>query len=237
MNGIKKTILFLYLIGMIIFLAVIFDEFSFQEIISLEFLTILKVSLIEITQDNILIKFLAIFFIGILWAFFLGFNSPIGIFSGMIFGSYIGTIISLLGLTLGATLLYISAQYLFRENLNNLFANKYSNIRGKFHKDELVFFILYRIFVGIPFGISNLVAVLFNIKVKNFIIGTMAGILPSVFIWASIGSGFDRIISANQEIPGFAEMITSPEIRTPIMFFLIFLILVYIGKKVINRES
>jgi len=175
-------------------------------------------------------KFLAIFLIGLLWAFFLGFNSPIGIFSGMIFGSYIGTIISILGLTLGATLLYISAQYLFRENLNNLFANKYSNIRGKFHKDELVFFI----FVGILFGISNLVAVLFNIKVKNFITGTMVGISPSVFIWASIGSGFDSIISENQEIPGFVEMISSPEIRTPIMFFLIFLILVYIGKKFIN---
>ena len=70
MNGIKQIILFSYIMGMIIFLAVIFDEFSFQEIISLEFLTILKVSLIEITQDNVLIKFLAIFFIGLLWAFF-----------------------------------------------------------------------------------------------------------------------------------------------------------------------
>lgn len=237
MNNKKKIILFSYLLGMIIFLIIIFDEFSLQEIISLEFLSILKTSFIEMTQDNVPIKFVTIIFIGLLWAFFLGFNSPIGIFSGMIFGSYIGTIISLIGLTLGATLLYISAQYLFRENLNNLFQNKYSNVRGKFHKDELVFFILYRIFVGIPFGISNLVAVLFNIKVKNFIIGTMVGISPSVFIWASIGSGFDNIISKNQQIPGFGEMISSPEIRTPIIFFLIFLILVYIGKKLINRET
>ena len=58
MNNKKKIILFSYLLGMIIFLIIIFDEFSLQEIISLEFLTILKVSLIEITQDNILIKFL-----------------------------------------------------------------------------------------------------------------------------------------------------------------------------------
>jgi len=237
MNNTKKIILSIYLFCMITFVVIIFDGFSLQEIISLEFLLILKESFIEISQNNTLITSLAIIILALLWAFFLGFNAPIGIFSGMILGSYLGTVISLIGLTAGATLLYISAQYLFKKNLNNLFKNKYSNIRGKFHNNELIFFVLYRIFVGIPFGISNLVAVLFNIQTKNFIIGTIIGIFPSIFIWASIGSGFDIIISKNQEIPGMSEMISSPEIRTPIIYFMIFVALVFLGKKLVNRQS
>jgi len=34
-----------------------------------------------------------------------------------------------------------------------------------------------------------------------------------------------------------SEMISSPEIRTPIIYFMIFVALVFLGKKLVNRQS
>ena len=89
--------------------------------------------------------------------------------------------------------------------------------------------------MGIPFGISYLLAILFNARIINFLLGTAIGILPSVFIWASIGRGFDKILIESEGIPKFIDILKSEEIRIPLIIFTIFILFIYASKKFINR--
>ena len=231
----KILILSIYIFLLILLLHLFFSAFTINEIKSLEFLVTLGSSFDQFTQGYFSLKLLSVLIICFFWAFFLGFNSPIAIFSGMILGTYFGAFISVIGLTLGSGALYFFAQYFYRENISRLFNKKYQNISYLFHNNELVFFIFYRLFIGIPFGLSNLLAILFNARISNFLFGTAIGILPSLFIWASIGSGFDKILIKNDGVPGFLDVIRSEEVRVPLIIFVIFIVLVYVLKKNIRK--
>jgi len=232
----KKILLSFYLISLSLFLYYIFSNFSLSQIITLEFAPILKENIFNLTNHHNIIIFIGLIALAFLWSFFLGFTSPIAVFCGMVYGNYIGTLISIIGLTLGSTFLYIVARYFFSDYLRSLFSKKYKNIRNRFHNNELIFFILYRILIGIPFGISNIVAVIFNIKLSNFILGTAIGIFPSVFIWATIGLGFDRLVIRENEFPNYMMILTSPETKIPLLGFLIFFITLLAIRMFVNYK-
>ena len=227
----------IYALLLLLLVYLFFSTFSISEIKSLEFLVIIRDAFDQNALNYYPIKALSIFLISLFWAFFLGFNAPIAIFSGMILGTYMGTFISVIGLTLGSGLLYLFAQFFFKENISSLFNKRYQSVRYLFHQNELIFFILYRLFVGIPFGLSNLIAILFNARVINFLLGTAIGILPSVFIWASIGRGFDKILIENEGIPRFIDILNSEEVRIPLIIFVIFVLVIFISKKIINAQK
>ena len=236
MSANKKILLTFYSISFLLFLYYTFSNFSLSQIITLEFAPILKENIFKITNHNNIIIFLGLIVLAFLWSFFLGFTSPIAVFCGMIYGNYLGTLISIIGLTLGSTFLYIVARYFFSDYLSILFSKKYENIRNRFHNNELIFFILYRILISIPFGISNIVAVTFNVKLSNFILGTGIGIFPSVFIWATIGLGFDRLVIKENEFPNYIMILTSPETKLPLLGFLIFFILLLVIRIFFNYK-
>lgn len=231
----KILALSIYAFALTLLIYLFFITFTINEIKSLEFLAIIRDSYGQHALNFYPLKVLSVFLICFFWAFFLGFNSPIAIFAGMILGTYMGTIISVIGLTLGSGLLYFFAQFFFKENISSLFNKKYQSMRYLFHQNELIFFIFYRLFIGIPFGLSNLLAILFNARIINFLLGTAIGILPSVFIWASIGRGFDKILIESEGIPKFIDILKAEEVRIPLIIFIIFITFIFVSKKFINR--
>ena len=51
----------------------------------------------------------------ILWVFpFLGFGSPVALIGGFIFGKWIGTLLVVLGLSIGATFIYLFGNYFLK---------------------------------------------------------------------------------------------------------------------------
>ena len=55
--------------------------------------------------------------------------------------------------------------------------------------------------------------------------GTFIGILPAIFIMASLGSGFSNAIYSFDKFPSFLSLIALPEIYFPLIGFLIILTL------------
>ena len=68
----------------------------------------------------------------IIWVFFLGFGTPIFLLGGFIFGKWIGTIVVAFGLSIGATLLYIFANYFFKNFVEENFSQRFSFLNQKF---------------------------------------------------------------------------------------------------------
>ncbi len=235
----KKIKIFLgltYILIIISFLWAFFDKFTLNEFTSYEFIKNNIDYFNQLKNKNFLIISLLFFIFTVLWVLLLGFGSPILLLSGFIFGKWFGFIYAVLGLSLGATLLYIFANYFLKDLVEEKFSKKFSNLNEKFKKNEFIFFIIYRFVGGIPFQIQNILPVLFNVKLKNYFFGSIIGMSPQIFVGVSLGAGLNEIIQKNIEAPSLIELLFSPEIYIPIIGFIILLVIGVIIKNIFYKQ-
>ncbi len=231
MEKTKKIKLFIglsYLILIIIFLFLFFSKFSLQEITSYDFIRNNRLYFNEIKNSNLLLVSIVFLLFTILWVFpFLGFGSPISLLGGFLLGPWLGTIVVVLGLSVGATFLYIFGNYFLKDFIKEKFLNRFQKLETKFKNSEFIYLLVYRFIGGVPWQLSCLLPTLFNVKVFNFFFATLIGIVPQIFLAVSIGNGLEKIIQNNAQIPNISDVIFSPDIYIPISAF-IFLILITI---------
>ena len=84
---------------------------------------------------------------------------------------------------------------------------------------------------GIPWQLQCLLPTLFDVKLKNYFFSTLIGVVPGVFLITSIGSGLEKIINKNSEIPKIIDIIFSPDIYIPLVaFFSLILVTIFLRK-------
>ena len=235
MEKAKKTKLFIglsYLVLISLFLFLFFSKFSFQEITSYNFIREYRSYFIDLRNSNLFLVFLFFLIFTVLWVFpFLGFGSPIGLLGGFIFGKWIGTLVVVLGLSIGATLLYSFGNYFLKDLIRKKFLDKYKNLEIKFRDSEFFYLLIYRFIGGIPWQISCILPTIFNVRIKNFFLATLIGIIPQIFLVVSIGSGLEKVIDQNTEVPSIKSIIFLPEIYFPLLaFFTLVLITIFLRK-------
>ena len=231
-NKFKLFIGLVYLILISLFLFFFFSKFSIQELTSYDFIRENRLYFSELKKSNLILIFFIFLGLTILWVFpLLGFGSPVALMGGFIFGKWIGTIVVVIGLSVGATFLYIFGNYFLKEFIKEKLLNKYHKLENKFKKSEFIYLLIYRFIGGIPWQISCLLPTLFNVRVRNFFFATLIGIIPQTFLAVSIGSGFEKIIDQNAEVPGITEIIFSPDIYIPLVaFFSLILVTIFLRK-------
>ena len=234
MEKVKKIKLFLALFYIIMvsgFLFFFFSKFSLQEITSYEFIKNNRNYFFDLKQSNLFL--IGIFFIlfTIVWVLAAGFGSPVAIFAGFIFGKWLGLSLLLIGLSVGATGLYIFANYFLKDVVRNKFLNKFQKLEIKFKKSEFFYLLVYRFIGGIPFALSNILPCMFNVKIPNFFWATFIGMTPQLFLVCSIGEGLEKVIDSNTEAPSIIDLVLSPNIYTPMLLFFGLLILTIIIRK------
>ena len=236
----KKLKLFIglsYLILLSVFLYLFFSKFSFQEITSYDFIKENRLYFLEVRNSNLFLIFIIFLIITILWVFpFLGFGTPIALMGGFIFGKWVGTLVVVLGLSIGATFLYIFGNYFLKEIVREKFLDKFKNLEIKFKKSEFNYLLLYRFIGGIPWQLSCILPTLFNVKVSNFFLATLIGITPQVFLIVSIGSGLETIINNNLTTPGIKDIIATPDIYLPLIIFAILVFITVLLRKIFYKK-
>jgi uncharacterized membrane protein YdjX (TVP38/TMEM64 family) len=240
MEKAKKFKLFIglvYLILVCLFLYFFFSKFSIEQITSYNFIRENSSYFLEIKNSNLFLVFF-IFLIGtILWVFpFLGFGSPVALLGGFIFGKWLGTIVVVLGLSIGATFLYIFGNFFLKDYIKEKFINKFQKLENKFKKSEFIYLLIYRFIGGIPWQLSCLLPTIFNVKIKNFFFATLLGIIPQIFLAVSIGSGLEKIIDQNTKIPSISDIIFAQEIYIPILAFMTLVLLTIILRRIFYKN-
>ena len=235
MEKTKKVKLFVglsYLALVILFLLLFFSKFSIEELTSYEFIKENRLYFLKLKNSNLILISLIFLLSTILWVFpFLGFGSPIALLGGFILGKWIGTIIVVFGLSIGATFLYIFGNYFLKDIIREKFLNRFKNLEVKFKNSEFTYLLIYRFIGGVPWQLSCLLPTLFNVKISNFFLATLIGIIPQIFLSVSIGDGLESIIEENAEVPKFTDIIFSSEIYIPIFaFFCLVLITIFLRK-------
>ena len=229
----KLTIAVVYLSLLFIGLYFLFSVIDLKDLTSYDFIRSNKDVILQYKEKNFLFLTIVFFIFCIVWILFLGFAMPLLIFSGFVFGKWWGISIVLISTSIGATLLYILAGAFFRDFIEENLAPKFFRLKEFFNKNDIVYFMCFR-FVGgggMPYAIQNVLPVLFNMQIKNYIIATAVGSLPSMFVTVAIGSGIEKVIDENAQLD-IMKVATSPDIYLPVIGFFIILILAFILKKI-----
>ena len=208
---------YIALVGFVVYF--FFSKFSFQELTSYDFIKNNRNYFFELRQSNLIfLAFTFVIFV-IIWVFAAGFISPVAIFAGFVFGKWIGSILVVCGMAIGASGLYIFANYFLKDFIRNRFLDKFRGLEIKFRKSEFLYLLIYRFVGGVPFAISNVLPCIFNVKVYNFFWATLIGVVPQIFLVCALGSGLEKIIDENSVAPSFWQLINSPDIYIPLVVF------------------
>ena len=227
-----------YLVIILIGLYFLFSVVDIKDLMSYEFIRQNREIILKYKNENFLYLTVVFFVFCIIWILLLGFAMPLLIFAGFVFGKWWVILIVITSTTIGASLLYVLVGYFFRETIEEKLAPKFSKLREFFRKNDIIYFMSYR-FVGgggTPYAIQNVIPILFDMSLKNYVIATLIGSTPSMFVSVSLGSGIESVIDQNAEL-SISSVLLSPEIYIPIIgFFVLLIIAFFIKKKYFKNE-
>ena len=210
----------------------LFSVVDIKNLMSYDFIKLNKDIILKYKNENFLFLTIIFFIFSIVWVLLLGFAMPLLIFSGFVFGKWWGILIVLTSTTIGATLLYMLVGLFFREAIKEKLAPKFSKLKEFFIKNDILYFMSFRFIGGggAPYTIQNVLPILFDMSVKNYVIATFVGSLPSMFVIVALGSGIEKVIDQNVEL-SVSTVLFSPEIYIPIIAFFIILFIAFVIRK------
>jgi len=232
----KKLKLFLgisYLLILFTFLYFVFLQVEISRLNDFSYYKELQVNIDGLIGDKFHINILIFFVFSTMWVMLLGFGSPLLIMSGILFGKWIGTCVSVISITIGALILYAIANFFFKDLINNLLKKKFAKYINLFKKNEFYYFFVFRLIggLGLPFPLQNTLPIIFNMKKINYFFASFLGFIPGFFISVSIGSGINKFIRESESF-SFTNLILSKEIYFPVILFIIFIFMSLIVKKI-----
>jgi uncharacterized membrane protein YdjX (TVP38/TMEM64 family) len=236
-NKLKITLGLFYLIVVSSFLYFFLSKFTFAELSSYEFIKNNREYFFELKKTNLALLCIIFLISTIFWVLLAGFGLPVALLGGFIFGKWFGLLIIITGMSVGATILYMLANYFFKDIIKEKFLIKFKNLEKKFKKSEFNYLLVYRFIGGIPFALSNILPCIFNVKIRNFFLATLIGIIPQIFLLVSIGSGLEKMIEQNLEAPSLTDLILAPEIYIPVIAFFVLIIVTLILKKLFYKKD
>ena len=225
----------IYLVIISIGLYFLFSTINIEDLRSYEFIRENKDIILKYKNENFLFLSIIFFVFSIIWILFLGFVTPLAIFSGFVFGKWWGVLIVLTSISIGAALLYMLAGFFLRDVIEKKLAPKFSKLKEFFIKNDILYFMIFRFLGVIPFMIQNVLPVLFDMPIKNYFIATFLGCMPSMFISVALGSGIEEVIDQNEEL-SFLTVLSSPEIYIPIIAFISILFAAFVIRKLYFKQ-
>ena len=210
----------------------LFSVVDIKNLMSYDFIKLNKDIILKYKNENFLFLTIIFFIFSIVWVLLLGFAMPLLIFSGFVFGKWWGILIVLTSTTIGATLLYMLAGFFLRDVIKKRLTPKFSKLKEFFIRNDILYFMSFRFIGGggSPYAVQNVLPILFDMSVKNYVIATFVGSMPSMFVTVALGSGIEKVIDQNVEL-SVSTVLFSPEIYIPIIAFFIILFIAFVIRK------
>ena len=100
-----------YLAILLIFLYLLFSYVEINRLNDFSYYKEIQFNLESVIGENIYLNLSLFFLFAIIWITLLGFGSPLLIISGILFGKWLGTIISVVSISIGTLILYSIAGF------------------------------------------------------------------------------------------------------------------------------
>lgn len=225
--SLKRLIpLFILVAGLILFLAL-----DLQRYVSFDTLSEYRETLTRWVADHALLAGLVYMLVyAVVIAFSLPGGAVMTIAGGFLFGIWIGTALTVVGATVGATGVFLAARTGLGDPLRARAGPALRRMEAGFQENAMSYLLFLRLIPLFPFWLVNLVPAFLGVKLRTYIIGTFFGIAPGSFVYASVGNGLGAILERGER-PDLG-LIFNPEILLPLVGLAVLALLPVIYKKV-----
>jgi len=217
----RSKIIVLAVLAILILAFFIFDLGRF---FSLDYLKSQHAQLTAYRAANPVLSAIAFF---VLYVLVTGLSLPgaaiLTLAGGAIFGFLTGSILVSLASTLGATLAFLAARFLFRDAVQNKFGSNLQTINDGVEKDGAFYLFTLRLIPAVPFFAVNALMGLSPIKLIVYTLVSWIGMLPGTLAFVNAGTQLSKIDSLGG--------LLSPGL---LLSFIIIGLLPLIAKKVID---
>ncbi|MEQ8320656.1 MAG: VTT domain-containing protein [Rhodospirillales bacterium] len=193
----------LYVIGTGILAAWAFGLFDY---LSLETLRTQQDALRSFVSEHL---FLAVVAYVLIYAAATLFMIPgalwITIAGGFLFGLYGGTPATVVGATLGASLLFFAARTSIGAALRERAGPFVKKMERGFQEDAFSYMFALRFLPVVPFPVANIAPAILGAKYRDYAITTALGIIPGVIAYTWIGAGLGATFAAGED-PNIASI-------------------------------
>lgn len=188
------------------------------------------------TQDNYLAAVLAYMSIYIVVvAFSLPGGAVMTITGGFLFGLAAGTVWTVIGATIGATILFIAAKTALGDALRAKAGPALRKFEAGFAEDAFSYMLILRLVPLFPFFLVNLAPAFLGVRLWTFVVTTFFGIIPGTFVYTSVGGGLGAVFDRG-ETPDLG-IIFEPRIITPIVGLAVLAAIPIIYKRFIAKKA
>ncbi len=119
---------------------------------------------------------------------------------GLLFGWRLGAPASVIGATMGATILFLIARSSFGESLAAKAGPSIAKLRDGFQENALSYLLFLRLVPAFPFFIVNLAPALLGVPLGTFVVGTFFGIMPGSIAYSTAGAGLASVVEAQNKV-------------------------------------
>ncbi len=171
-----------------------FFAFDLNQYLSLEELRQRRDQLLAFTDDHLIAMIAAYMGIYILMA---ALSVPgaavLTLAGGALFGVVAGTIAVSFASTIGATLVFLAARFLFRDSVQKRFGKRLEAINRGVARDGAFYLLALRLVPVFPFWVINLVMALTPIRTWTYFWVSQLGMLPATIVYVNAGTQLGRI--------------------------------------------
>jgi uncharacterized membrane protein YdjX (TVP38/TMEM64 family) len=115
--------------------------------------------------------------------------------SGLLFGTWLGTPISIVSATLGASLAFCLSRWIAHDAVEQLEGPRLRALRAFIRRRGFLSILYARIVPGVPYSMVNYAAGLSPIALATFAAATALGCAPRAFAYTALGGSLDDITS------------------------------------------
>lgn len=174
-----------------------------------------------------------------LYAVIVAFSFPGGLImtltGGFLFGTVLGGLYTVVGATLGATLLFLAARYLVGDMLQRKAGSWVQKMEAGFRDGEVSYMLVLRLVPLFPFFVVNLVPALLGVRLSTYLWTTFFGIMPGTFVYASVGNGLGAVFDRGEQ-PNLG-IIFEPQIIGPLLALSVLAMVPVIYKRIKARKQ
>ena len=127
------------------------------------------------------------------------FSLPVGtvltLAGGFIFGTLLGGTLTVVGATIGATLLFAAARTAFSDYFQERMGDTVAKMHKEFKENSFSYILALRLVPIFPFVVVNVAPALAGAPLRTYVAATGIGIIPGTFVYTSIGAGLDSIFA------------------------------------------
>ncbi|MBV8535685.1 MAG: TVP38/TMEM64 family protein [Alphaproteobacteria bacterium] len=166
----------------------------------------------------------------------VAFSVPGGIWftmaGGFLFGTVVGGCYAVIGATVGATALFLAARTAAGGLLRARAGSALQRMEEGFRRDAFNYLLVLRLVPLFPFFLVNLVPAFLGVPLRTYVAATVLGIIPAVFVFASVGNGLGAVFDAGGEKPH----LLTPPVLLPLMGLAVLALIPVVYRAIKRRQ-